>query len=95
MNRVAIAATALAMLAGCATTPDPAPVQVIEPCTALTLQPVVPQPRLPDGATVPEPLTEADAEGLRLFLDHVSTIAAWGREGWARLEAQQRACPPG
>jgi hypothetical protein len=92
MIRAAIVATVFALLAGCATTPDPAPMQVIEPCTALTLQPVVPQPRLPDGATVPQPTTEADAEGLRLFLEHVSIIAAWGREGWARVEAQQRAC---
>jgi hypothetical protein len=79
------------MLAACAT-PSPAPVLPPPACTALTLQPVVPQPRLPDGATVPEPTTEADAEGLRLFLNHAATLAAWGREGWARVEAQQRAC---
>jgi hypothetical protein len=87
------AMVALTSLAACAT-PSPAPLPPPPACTALTLQPVVPQPRLPDGATVPEPTTEADAEGLRLFLDHAATLAAWGREGWARVAAQQRACLP-
>ena len=92
MIRATIAAACIALLAACATTdPTPAPI-IYEPCTALTMQPVVPQPRLPDGATVPAPTTAEDAEGLRQFLEHDAIIAAWGREGWARVEAQQRAC---
>ena len=90
MIRATITAACITLLSACATT-APAPV-IHEPCTPLTLQPVAPQPRLPDGATVPTPTTEAEAEGLALFLDHVSTIATWGRDGWARVEAQQRAC---
>lgn len=88
-----LALVAVSVLAGCATSPvGPAPIIEVTGCTGLSTQPVVPQPRLPDAATVPAPTSEAEAEGLALFLEHVATLAAWGREGWGRVEAQRQAC---
>lgn len=83
-------------VAACATT-SPATPGTITPADRPQCPPgltaaTAPQPRLPDGATIPRPITEADAQGLDLTLQHVATLASWGREGWQRAEEARRWC---
>ena len=92
--RVAAALAALATTAACASTPSP--VQTLPAdrpqCPPSLLAELRPQPMLPDGATIPRPMTAQDADGLDLTLEHVASVAAWGREGWARAQAARDWC---
>lgn len=84
-----------AFTTACATTPPPAglpdPADLPQ-CPASLRQEPLPQPRLPDGATIPRPVDAADAAGLEATLDHMAAVAAWGRAGWARADAARVWC---
>jgi len=87
--KILTAVAALATLAACATAPaaSGAITAADRPqCPPGLTAATAPQPRLPDGATIPRPTTEADAQGLDLTLKHMATLASWGREGWQRAE---------
>lgn len=91
---VATALIAAAAVAGCATTAPTVQTQATDrpQCPPSLLAELRPQPLLPDGATIPRPVTAEDANGLDLTLEHVASVAAWGREGWARAEAARDWC---
>lgn len=92
MTRIIAALALLSLTAACATT-EPATVPTDRPgCPAALLADIEAQPILPEGATIPRPVDEADAAGLDLTLDHVASVAAWGRRGWARAEEARRWC---
>lgn len=92
MIRLAIALALLSLTAACATAPSAAVSADRPGCPAALLADLEAQPILPDGATVPRPVDEADAAGLELTLDHVASVAAWGRRGWQRSEEARRWC---
>ncbi len=88
-----LALSILALAGACASTPAVEAVPADRPqCPPSLTADIRPQPLLPDGATVPRPVTAEDADGLDLTLEHMAAVAAWGRDGWARAEAAREWC---
>jgi hypothetical protein len=89
MRKVVIPIALLWMLAACTTT-----AAIVAPvtCPPSLTQPLQSQPILPESASIPRPVDQADSDGLALTLDHMRKIAAWGRDGWARATTSKTYC---
>jgi hypothetical protein len=55
---------------------------------------VRPEPVIPNGAGIVQPVTEAEVEAVAGFLGWVSEALDWGRENAARAETARRHCRP-
>jgi hypothetical protein len=89
--RVIAAALAMLALSACCTTPEP--VVIREPVCPVALGlPDDPMPTVPDGAGLPAPADEAEAEALRLTLGWVAELSEWGRAGWSRVALARAGC---
>lgn len=85
-TRKAVLFVSLSLLASCATPSSP-PLLPPSVCTTLRTE-----PRLPDGAGVVAPVTEAEKQATREMLGWVSEVLDWGREGWGRAKTAREAC---
>jgi hypothetical protein len=50
------------------------------------------QPKVPEGAGIPAPVTEEEKRAFALYGPWIAEIASWGREGWARSAEAKAWC---
>lgn len=53
---------------------------------------VAPEPVLPEGASIVQPVTEEERAGTRAFLNWTAEVLDWGRRNAARAETAKKAC---
>ena len=94
MRKVALFAS-LSLLTACATPSSPPPVEqprpvVVDPRVCADL---VAEPRLPAGATIPQPVGAEEQRASEAFLGWVQAVLDWGRQSAGRAKtAKDAAC---
>jgi hypothetical protein len=68
--------------------PSPLP----EACPPTLRAEVKPQPKVPEGAGVPAPMTEEEKRAFSPYAEWLAELASWGREGWSRAEQARQWC---
>ncbi len=88
MKRIMLIVCTCASLASCAKPSSLPPLLTPDLCTKPE-----PEPVLPDGAGIVQPVTDEERAASRLFLAFVGAALDWGREGWRqRQEAARQGC---
>lgn len=74
----------MSLLTACATPSSQPPPPVEQPAPEAVdprlCADVAPEPRLPDGAGLPQPVGEAEAAATELFLGWTQAVLDWGRK---------------
>jgi hypothetical protein len=53
---------------------------------------VQPQPKLPEGAGFPAPVTAEEKQSVASYLEWLTGFAAWARNGWERAAGAKAFC---
>lgn len=83
------------MLTACETSSNNIPPpQLIQPqaCNPRVEAELRSEPQIPEEASIPQPVTEDEREGLALFLGFVSDALEWGREANTVAQIARQDC---
>jgi len=86
MTKPVVLLLACLMLASCAKPSSPTP---LPPSLCNEVRP---EPTLPDGAGLVQPVTPSDREAVGVFLGWVAEALEWGRENAQRAESARKMC---
>ena len=86
LTRKAVLFASLFLLASCAT---PSSLSPLPPSSCTTVRRAAP---MPEGASIVQPVTEAEKDATRLFLSWVAESLGVGEENANRAETARKAC---